>query len=257
MDASTATYAYDGEGRRMKKTYNGETTYYFYGPPGLLCEFISTSNPISTATTASSTDRTLYHTTDKLGSAVLVITSGGSVIEDNRTLPYGEAWLAESTPSTNDKKFTTYQRDAESGLDYAMNRYYGNTTGRFNSPDKAQPILYDPGTLNRYTYVSNDPVNLLDDSGNIQACPQGDGCKAPPPSSPPLGFFNRRWNEHRWAGLQDIPDQVAEAEFYISLWSRAQGKLVDAKDKLLDKVRNGGFGDDCNKTMNALGNFNQ
>ena len=49
-------------------------------------------------------------------------------------------------------------------LDYAMNRYYGNTTGRFNSPDKAQPILYDPGTLNRYTYVSNDPVNLLDDS---------------------------------------------------------------------------------------------
>ena len=57
------------------------------------------------------------------------------------------------------------------------------------------------------------------------------------------------------AGLQDIPDQVAEAEFYISLWSRAQGKLVDAKDKLLDKVRNGGFGDDCNNECS--GHFNQ
>src|SRR5436190_21172337 len=91
----------------------------------------TTSNTIATATAASSLDKCFYHTTDKLGSAVLVITANGAVIENNRTLPYGEAWQAESTPSTNDKKFTTYQRDAESGLDYAMNRYYANINGRF------------------------------------------------------------------------------------------------------------------------------
>jgi len=75
--------------------------------------------------------------------------SSGVVIENNRTLPYGEAWLTESTPSTNDKKFTTYQRDQESGLDYAMNRYYANTGGRFVSPDKGQPVLTMPSSLNR------------------------------------------------------------------------------------------------------------
>src|SRR5207249_2685863 len=114
-------------------TYNGETTYYFYGPPGLLCEF-TTSNAISTATAASSTDRMLYHTRDRLGAAVLIINSAGTVIENNRTLPYGEAWLSD-TASTNDKKFTTYQRDQETGLDYAMGRYVANSYGRFVSVD--------------------------------------------------------------------------------------------------------------------------
>src|SRR5206468_8021629 len=133
-DGGAASYAYDGEGRRMKKTYNGETTYYFYGQSGLISEF-TTSNAIATATAASSTDKCFYHTTDKLGSAIRVINSVGTVIENNRTLPYGEAWLVESTPSTNDKKFTTYLRDSESGLDYAMNRYMANNYGRFLTPD--------------------------------------------------------------------------------------------------------------------------
>ncbi len=134
-DAGAATYAYDGDGRRMKKVTATDTTFTFYGPGGIISEF-TTSNTLSAATAASSTDKCFYHTTDKLGSAVLVITAAGLVIENNRTLPYGEAWLAENAPSTNDKKFTTYQRDSESGLDYAMNRYLANTAGRFVSVDK-------------------------------------------------------------------------------------------------------------------------
>jgi hypothetical protein len=72
MDGGAAVYAYDGEGRRMKKTVvltggGTETSYYFYGPGGLLCEF-STSNAISTATAASANDRRTYRTSDKLGS---------------------------------------------------------------------------------------------------------------------------------------------------------------------------------------------
>jgi hypothetical protein len=49
MDGGAAVYAYDGEGRRMKKTVGSETTYFFYGPGGLLCEY-STSNALSSAT---------------------------------------------------------------------------------------------------------------------------------------------------------------------------------------------------------------
>src|SRR5213592_3211464 len=93
--------------------------------------------------------------------------SSGVVIENNRTLPYGEAWLTESTPSTNDKKFTTYQRDSEWGLDYAMNRYYANTGGRFVSADAkgSSAKLTNPQTLNRYVYIKNDPINDTDPDG--------------------------------------------------------------------------------------------
>jgi RHS repeat-associated protein len=87
------------------------------------------------------------------------------VIENNRTLPYGEAWLPE-VASTNDKKFTTYQRDQESLLDYAMARYYENSRGRMNSPDKGPMNLSIPLSLNRYSYVRFDPINHTDRSGN-------------------------------------------------------------------------------------------
>ena len=174
MDGGAATYAYDGDGRRMKKTTSTETTYTFYGPGGIISEF-TTSNAIATATAASSTDKCFYHTSDKLGSAVLVMNAAGAVIENNRTLPYGEAWLAAdfASPSTNDKKFTTYQRDSESGLDYAMNRYDSNVNGRFMSVDAGAPKLSQPRTLNRYVYTGDDPINHVDTTGSVMAevCP--------------------------------------------------------------------------------------
>jgi RHS repeat-associated protein len=38
--------------------------------------------------------------------------------------------------TTQDRdKFATYYRDSTTGLDYAQNRYYANTLGRFTSPD--------------------------------------------------------------------------------------------------------------------------
>ena len=94
-----------------------------------------------------------------------VLQCAGTVIENNRTLPYGEAWLAD-TASTNDRKFETYQRDAESGLDYAMDRYYENTGGRMRSPDRGKFDLFIPLSLNRYVYGMNDPINHVDADGN-------------------------------------------------------------------------------------------
>jgi len=130
MDGAAAEYAYDGDGRRMKKKVGTETTYYFYGVPGLLCEFTTTNTG---TTQAASTDRAAYRTSDRLGSAVLVLNGSGIVLENNRTFPYGEPWLAQL--SGIEQRFTSYQRDTESGLDYAMARLYGSNAGRFNSPD--------------------------------------------------------------------------------------------------------------------------
>jgi RHS repeat-associated protein len=65
------------------------------------------------------------------------------------------------------QKFTGYERDSESGLDFAKSRYYSSNQGRFTSVDPLMPsaILVNPQTFNRYSYVTNSPVNLIDPSG--------------------------------------------------------------------------------------------
>ena len=64
-------------------------------------------------------------------------------------------------------KFATYRRDSESLLDYAWNRYYDNTTGRFLTPDpyKGSADPYNPQSWNRYAYGLNDPVLNGDPTG--------------------------------------------------------------------------------------------
>lgn len=56
-------------------------------------------------------------------------------------LPFGEEVPANfragipgyATSDNTRQKFTGYERDAESGLDYAQARYYSNQQGRFTS----------------------------------------------------------------------------------------------------------------------------
>jgi RHS repeat-associated protein len=64
---------------------------------------------------------------------------------------------------------TQKERDNESGLDYFGARYYGSSLGRFTSPDPlfASGRSPSPQTWNRYAYVLNNPLRLVDPSGLI------------------------------------------------------------------------------------------
>ena len=75
------------------------------------------------------------------------------------------------------------------GLDYAWNRYYSSTWGRFTSADPyvMSGGLGNPQGWNRYSYVENDPVNFLDSSGLFKECPKGDGCKGDDGPAPGAG----------------------------------------------------------------------
>ncbi|MBE0660745.1 MAG: hypothetical protein IH602_23830 [Bryobacteraceae bacterium] len=79
--------------------------------------------------------------------------------------PYGQEM--GSVTANDTAKFGTYTRDAATGLDYAMNRYYQSTWGRFTSPDpyRASGGPGDPGSWNRYAYTRGDPINFNDPSG--------------------------------------------------------------------------------------------
>jgi len=62
-------------------------------------------------------------------------------------------------------RFTSYERDPESGNDYAMHRYHGSRLGRFSSADPVRGRISNPQLLNRYSYVRDDPINHRDPSG--------------------------------------------------------------------------------------------
>ena len=65
------------------------------------------------------------------------------------------------------------ERDSETGLDYFGARYYGSNIGRFASVDPvalAKQRLLDPQQLNLYGYVRNNPLTLLDPTGETIEC---------------------------------------------------------------------------------------
>ncbi len=62
--------------------------------------------------------------------------------------------------------YTGKERDAESGLDNFGARYYGSAMGRFMSPDSFGGHYTDPQTLNKYSYVRNNPLRYTDPTGH-------------------------------------------------------------------------------------------
>ena len=112
-------------------------------------------------------ETTEYNHPDRLGTKLVTNQAAGTNSEQSH-LPFRKALDAESTLTTNPKRFTSYERSAGTELDYAVNRTYDSKQGRFTQVD---PVgmeavgLAAPQSLNLYTYCGNDPVNYLDPSG--------------------------------------------------------------------------------------------
>jgi len=70
----------------------------------------------------------------------------------------------------NVTRFTSKERDAETGLDYFLARYYSGAQGRFTSPDEPfiDQDVNDPQSWNLYSYVRNNPLQFIDPTG--QTC---------------------------------------------------------------------------------------
>jgi RHS repeat-associated protein len=126
---------------------------------------IAQSNP--------SSGNVYYYFVDHLGSTRVVTSATGTACYEVDYLPYG----TENTPSgfsntcSTRYRFTGYERDLETaygnsaGNDYAFARYYNSRLGRFMSADPLDGDISDPQTLNKYAYVRDNPVNLVDPLG--------------------------------------------------------------------------------------------
>jgi len=170
---TAATYYYDGAGLRVKKVSGGTTTRYIFSGTRVIAEYVNgaaVGSPTreyvyagsQLVATLNSTGTPTYHHPDHL-SARINSNGSGSLVGQQGNYPFGQAWYSSST--TTKWRFTSYERDAESNLDYAIFRYDSNRLGRFMSPDPLAGSIRNPQSLNRYSYVNNDPVNLIDPLG--------------------------------------------------------------------------------------------
>src|SRR5207247_7046736 len=91
--------------------------------------------------------------------------------------PYGIVGNYVLDWDKTEEKFTGKQHDA-GNLSYFGARYYQGPTivvfssenPRWISADSAMAHTYDPPSLNKYAYVRNTPVNLVDPNGKAIAC---------------------------------------------------------------------------------------
>lgn len=193
-------YFYDGEGKRVKKeVYSGgqltEITVFVYSNGKLVAEY-STAPPPTNPTTS-------YTMTDQLDSPRVITNALGEVTNRRDFKPFGEEITPETAYRTSARKygvtdnirqkFTGYQKDNETQLDFAEARMYQNLHGRFTAVD---PLLAsgksaNPQTFNRFVYVMNNPLIFTDPTGlqttinpnlekNNQPCGRNESC----PNSP-------------------------------------------------------------------------
>jgi RHS repeat-associated protein len=114
---------------------------------------------------------------DQLGTPRMIFDQTGSLANVSRhdCLPFGEELSAGSRSAqlgyTNSdgarQKFTSKERDAETGLDYFGARYYSSFQGRFSSVDPALSSgdVGTPQSWNRYVYSFSNPLRYIDPTG--------------------------------------------------------------------------------------------
>jgi RHS repeat-associated protein len=169
--STSGTYSYDGNSLRVQKVSSGTTTIYIFSGSKVIAEYSGTSAPYplareyiysrSALLAKIESGTTKYYHQDHLSNRVVTDSSGTAVAQLGH-YPFGESWY---NASSDKLLFTSYERDSESGNDYAMMRCGVNRLGRFSSPDPLSGSIGDPQSLNRYPYVLSDPGNLIDPLG--------------------------------------------------------------------------------------------
>ena len=188
-------YRYNADGKRVKRIIASQGEFWLvYGMGGeLVAEYnASTGIPAQTSPSKEYGYRggqmlviaegasVKWLVQDQLGSTRMEIGLTGNLADVTRHdyLPFGEELAGAMRVgngyggATNTKqKFTGYERDSETGLDFAQARYMSSVQGRFTSvdPDGIGAAITEPQSWNGYSYVGNRPTTLTDPDGLLWA----------------------------------------------------------------------------------------
>jgi RHS repeat-associated protein len=173
--ASGATsFVYDGNGKRVKKIVGSSTTVYIgnlYECTGSACsKYIFAGDQRIALKSVGTTDVRYFHT-DHLGSSSVVTDQAGALYQNLAYYPYGETRVNSLAPAAGVfYKYTGQMLDDSTGLYFYGARYYDPKVGRFISADSIVQSMRNPQFLNRYSYVMNNPIKLIDPSGHVATC---------------------------------------------------------------------------------------
>jgi RHS repeat-associated protein len=183
-----AEFTYDGDGARvMTIIYDGNdtiTTRYY----GNYLEYIETysggvtvSNSIkyyytgATRIAMRTNDSPVqYLLSDHLGSTSLVVSTSGTIVAQNRYMPWGEVRYSSGTMPT-DYTYTGQKNAPEIGLMFYNARWYDPAIAHFTQADSLIPGAGSPQAWDRYAYVLNNPLIYTDPSGHA-GCLDGEYC---------------------------------------------------------------------------------
>jgi RHS repeat-associated protein len=162
--AATASFVYDGDGKRVLATEGGTTTVFignyfeWSGTPASAVRYYYAGTTRLAMRRGSGSVTWLLG--DHLGSAS-VSYDGASELHQGYE-PWGETRFGEvGTPY----QFTGQYRQAI-GLYYYGARWYDPGLGRWSQPDQITPDPSDPQDWDRYAYTRNNPVKYIDPDGH-------------------------------------------------------------------------------------------
>ena len=234
---------FDAVGQRVGTQVGGVlVNILVYDAPGrLLAEYNS----------AVVTGGTQYLFDDHQNSPRVTTGASGAVVARHDYLPFGEdlvsVGLRATTPGyavadTARQKYAGMERNETTNMAHTLWRQYDSFSARWTSPDpyggSMEPV--NPQSFNRYTYVNNDPVNLVDQLGLMWNLPD-----ASTSWSDVAGGF---WG---WGDLADSPRSSGRT--IIAARMAAQARLIQARidGKLLSQYLRKGQYDAAKRLLNS------
>jgi len=172
-------YTFDGDGLRVSKTVDGQTVHYLRDPAGntlveydqditLIAEYVYAGGRQVAKVEPNGVggeDVSFFHS-DHLGTALVITDDAGSVTWSGDYYPFGGEYSSAGTPDRY--RFTQHELDPGTDLIYAKARYYNPRIGRFLSVDPVGGRPGSPQSWNRYSYVLNSPISMLDPDGRAE-----------------------------------------------------------------------------------------
>jgi RHS repeat-associated protein/uncharacterized repeat protein (TIGR01451 family) len=168
------SYGYNGQGERVFAHTGGERTLYpnayvefqldGVGPSGTRIHYYYVGTQRLAMKDGSG--NLFFFVNDHLGSTSLTLNSNGGVYAEQRYKPYGETRHIAYAGTPTRRQYTGQINDIGTGLYFYNARYYDPALGRFTQADTIVPEPGNPQTLNRFSYVNNNPIKYTDPTGH-------------------------------------------------------------------------------------------
>ncbi|TMB21424.1 MAG: RHS repeat-associated core domain-containing protein, partial [Deltaproteobacteria bacterium] len=173
-NGTAINYIIDGQNRRVGKKVNGTLVESFLyeddlkrvgwydGTGALKAQFVfgNGRHTPDYMIKAGQTNRLVW---DQIGNVHLVVDPAGAVVERIDYDEFGNI-ISDTAPGFQPFSFAGGARDVDTGLVRFGLRDYDSTIGRWTSAD---PLRFNGGSTDLFTYVANDPINRVDPRGTL------------------------------------------------------------------------------------------